>query len=117
MRNIIVTILVFCITAGFSLCLASIQPEDIVGVWLLDEGEDEIAKDVSGNEHHGEVVAENGKAEWATGKFGQALYLESGGHVMIPHDDSLNLVEFTISVWVKVPEVLTPYQFVVGKED
>jgi len=116
MKRTIVTVLVFGLAAGLSLSWAAIQPEDTVGIWLLDEGSGEVAKDVSGNERNGEVVAGNGKAKWTTGKFGKALDLEGGGHVMIPHDDSLNLAEFTISAWIKVPKVLDPYQFVVGKE-
>ena len=115
MRIGIVTVLVFGLVAGLSLSWAAIE-QDTVGVWLLNEGGGEVAKDVSGNEHNGEVVEGNGKAEWTTGKFGKALYFEGGGHVVIPHDDSLNLAEFTMSAWVKIPQVLAPYQFVMGKE-
>lgn len=117
MKNVIfVTFLIFGLAVAPSLSWAAIQPEDIVGVWLLDEGSDKVVTDVSGNGHDGEVVAGNGKAEWTAGNFTTGLDLASGGHVMIPHDDRQNLVEFTMSAWVKVAKVLDPYQFVMGKE-
>jgi hypothetical protein len=49
---------------------AQIDPETVVGMWLFDEGEGEIAKDSSGNGNN--VKLENGTG-WAEGKFGQAL--------------------------------------------
>jgi len=118
MNNVIfVTLLVFGLAVGIPLSWAAIQAEDILGVWLLDEGSGKVVKDVSGNGYDGEVVAGNGKAEWTTGQFSKGIDLASGGHVMIPHDDSQNLVEFTISVWIKVPKVLDPYQYIAGKEE
>ena len=115
-RMIVATTLVFCFAAAFSLTGAAIQPVDIVGVWLLNEGSGKVVVDMSGNGHDGEVVQGDGNAEWVAGKFNKGLDLQVGGHVVIPHHDSLNLEEFTISIWVKVPQVLDTYQFVVGKE-
>ena len=39
---------------------------EVIGVWLFDEGNGNIVKDVSGNGHHGEII---GEVAWADGKF------------------------------------------------
>jgi hypothetical protein len=49
---------------------AEINPKNIVGMWLFDEGEGETARDFSGNGN--DVKLENGTG-WAEGEFGQAL--------------------------------------------
>lgn len=49
---------------------ARINPENIVGIWLFDEGEGDIAEDSSGNGNHLRLM--NGTA-WGEGKFGKAL--------------------------------------------
>ncbi len=36
--------------------------------------------------------------------------------MLIPHDDSMNLVEFTMAAWVRVPKAVETYQMVMGKE-
>ena len=47
---------------------ARIQPKDIVAMWLFDEVEKEVTKDLSGNLHHAKVV---GNPELVEGKFGK----------------------------------------------
>ena len=85
---------------------------DVVGVWLFDEGNGKIVKDASGNEHHGEIV---GEVAWADGKFEGALEFD-GGHVLVPHADVMNLRQWTMTAWVKVPKIVDPYQVILGKE-
>ena len=85
---------------------------DVVGIWLFDEDKGKVVKDASGNGHDGEIV---GKVDWAAGKFGASLKFD-GGNVKIPHQDNMNLEQFTITAWVKVPAVVEPYQMIVGKE-
>ena len=85
---------------------------EVVGVWLFDEGGGKIVKDTSDNGYDGEIV---GKVKWSNGKFGSALEFD-GGHVKIPHQDGMDLLEFTITAWIKVPGVVDPYQMIVGKE-
>ena len=85
---------------------------DAIGVWLFDEGVGEIIKDVSGNGHHGEIVGEVARA---AGKFEGALEFD-GGHVLVPHADVMNLRQWTMTAWIKVPKIVDPYQVILGKE-
>lgn len=50
---------------------SKIDSETIVGIWLLDEGQGDIAKDASGSGHDGELIGLNPK--WVKGKFGMAF--------------------------------------------
>ena len=50
---------------------SKINPETIVGIWLLDEDRGDIAKDASGNGHDGEFIGLN--PQWVEGKFGRAF--------------------------------------------
>jgi len=78
---------------------ARIDPKSIVGIWLLDEGQGDTAKDTSGNGNDGRVVG----AKWTEGKFGKALEFDGSSHVEIPAskttDDYMN--GFTYLIWVK----------------
>jgi len=84
----------------------------IVGVWLFDEASGKIVNDASGNGLEGEIV---GAVKWSKGKFGTALAFD-GGNVTIPHQDSMDLTQFTITAWIKVPKIVDPYQMIAGKE-
>ena len=59
---------------------AKIDPQTIVGIWLLDEGKGEVAKDTSGNGNDGKVVG----AEWVKGKIGMALAFDASNQLEIP---------------------------------
>ena len=109
MRKITVLMLFMSIFCYFGIISAS---ADAIGVWLFDEGTGEIVKDVSGNGHHGEIV---GEVAWADGKFEGALEFD-GGHVLVPHEDVMNLRQWTMTAWIKVPKIVDPYQIIVGKE-
>jgi hypothetical protein len=78
---------------------AKIDPKTIIGMWLLDEGQGEVAKDTSGKGNNGIVVG----AEWVEGKFGKALAFDGSSHVEIPATANTdNYVEgFTYLLWVK----------------
>ena len=85
---------------------------DLVGLWLLDEGSGDVAADESGNGHDGII---EGDVEWlADGKFGSALDL-THGRVRVDHDDAMDLVEFSMAIWVKIPAATATYQMVMGK--
>ena len=56
-----------------------------------------------------------GAVKWGKGKFGAALAFD-GGNVTIPHHDSMNLIQFTITAWIKVPKIVNPYLMIAGKE-
>ena len=81
----------------------AIDPENVVGVWLFDEGEGEVLEDISGNGHDGIIV---GKPKWVDSNFGKALEFNGQGEVVeVPE---LGLVdpttEVTIVTWGHLPE-------------
>lgn len=105
MRSIVLkaTLISVCLASVMSMFTetgsAKIDPKSIVGIWLLDEGQGNKAKDSSGNGNDGKVVG----AKWTDGKFGKALEFDGSSHVEIPAskttDDYLN--GFTYLIWVK----------------
>ena len=87
-------------------------PAEAIGVWLFDEGNGNTVKDTSGNGHHGEII---GEVAWVDGKFESALEFD-GRHVLVPHEDVMNLRQWTMTAWIKVPKIVDPYQVILGKE-
>jgi len=61
-------------------CSAKVNPNSIVGVWLLDEGKGTEIKDLSSNKNNGKVVG----AKWVDGKRGKALEFDGTSHAEIP---------------------------------
>jgi len=57
---------------------AKINPENVVGAWLFEEGSGNIAKDSSGKGNNGEI---KGSPKWINGKFGRAM--EFNGKVVL----------------------------------
>ena len=109
------TILMLLVSIFFSFGVAGELQNTIaeaIGVWLFDEGNGNKVKDASGNGHDGEIV---GEVAWADGKFEKALKFD-GGHVLVPHEDVMNLRQWTMTAWIKVPKIVDPYQVIVGKE-
>ena len=109
MKKLTVSMLLMSILCYFGITSAS---ADAIGVWLFDEGDGNVVKDLSGNGHHGEII---GEVAWADGKFETALEFD-GGHVSVPHEDVMNLRQWTMTAWIKVPKVVDPYQIILGKE-
>jgi len=105
--------LVVLIAAGLltSSSYANIDPESIVAIWLLDEGEGTLAADSSGNGHDGFVTA----LGWDDGKFGSALENAGGTAVQVEHNDAFSLQTFTLTCWVKIIDT-GAYQAVFGKQ-
>lgn len=91
---------------------AEIEPETVVGLWLFDEDEGNIAGDSSGNGHDGQI----NNANWVDGKFGSALEFTGIETVTVPHAESLSLQDHTICFWAKVPEITGNWQAMVVKE-
>ena len=93
---------------------AKIDPGSVVGLWLIDENEDNIVPDVSGNGHDGAI---KGNPEWDDGKFGDALKFHGGSDVVdCGNDEKLNLGKFTVSFWAKFP-VTQGWNHIVSKGD
>jgi len=92
---------------------AEINMEDVVGLWLFDEGDGEVVNDLSGNENHGTF---NGTPEWAEGVFGEAVNCSTGGHVLIKDSDSLDLDEaWTLTLWVNINPPMERWQTILNK--
>ncbi len=80
---------------------ARIDPESVVGIWLLNESDDNIARDASGNGHDGEI---KGDPEWDEGVFGDCLKFDgSGDFVDCGTAETLNLGAFGVAFWTKFP--------------
>ncbi len=92
--SIIILIMFVILTYG-------IDSQNIVGIWLFDEGQGNAVKDSSGNRLDGKIV---GSPDWVDGKSGSALDFagKDGNYVSIPHKNILNLEEFSITAWVKL---------------
>lgn len=81
---------------------AEINPEDIAGVWLLNEGEGDTVEDTSENENHGTI---KGNLKWVEGKFGKALKFDGvDGSVEVPSSNIGTEEQLTVSVLVKPDE-------------
>jgi hypothetical protein len=89
--------LLFCLNAGAG--------QDIVGLWLFDEGEGDTVKDSSGNGNDGNI---NG-CEWVDGRNGKALLLNgTTDFVSIPCAGTLldftGKEEGTCGAWIRFDE-------------
>ena len=75
---------------------ADIDPENITGMWLFDEGKGNVATDLSEHGNDGEIHG----AKWVDGKFGKALEFDGASNwVEVPHSDTVGFkagVSFTI---------------------
>ena len=111
--RLFIVLAVFAIGVLVSPVYSMMDPGDIVGIWLLDEGDDDVAKDSSGNGHDGQVAE---GLNWVDGKFGKALEFPgtAPNFVTIPHDDSLSLDTWSVTAWIKA-ENTDYYAEVVGK--
>ena len=81
-----------------SITYAVIDPNTVVGIWLLDENSGDTIKDSSGNKNDGKNVG----GERVAGKFGSALEFDGGNHAEIPASETTdNYVDgFTYLLWV-----------------
>jgi len=105
MKRIVMKSAIMCICLiivglmSTNISYANINAKNIMGIWLLDEGQGDVAKDSSGNGNNGMIVG----AKWTDGKFGKGLEFDGVSHVEIPAskttDDIYN--GFTYLLWVK----------------
>jgi len=65
---------------------SAVDPNTAAGVWLLDEGTGDVAKDSSGNGNDGKIEV----ATWADGKFGKALLFAGKAGVTVQSTAKLN---------------------------
>lgn len=95
---------VFALFAIFMLSkqsYARVDPKSVVGLWLIDESEDNIIPDLSGNGNDGAI---KGSPKWIEGKFGDALQFNgTTDYVDCGNAESMNLGVFTVVLWANFP--------------
>ena len=80
---------------------AKIDPETVLGIWLLDENKGGVARDSSKNSRDGKIT---GSLKVVKAKFNKGFEFEGklNNYVSVPHDQPLNLADFTITYWSKM---------------
>ncbi|MCP4263197.1 MAG: LamG domain-containing protein [Planctomycetes bacterium] len=80
---------------------AEVNSENILGIWLLDEGNGDITEDSSGNGHDGTL---GGGPTWIDGVYGKALdFSGSSSYVDCGNAETLNVEVFSVSFWCNIP--------------
>ena len=80
---------------------AEIDPETVLGIWLLDEGSGNITEDASGNVNDGTL---GGGPTWIDGVYGKALdFSGSNSYVDCGNAEALNVEVFSVSFWCNIP--------------
>ena len=99
------TKLLFCIVLVLSLTIsythAEIDPDRIVGIWLLDEGKGDVAEDASENGREGAIT----QGKWEEGKFDGALEIKKGGTVTIPLGKGIIEDKVTFTLWLQFTDI------------
>jgi hypothetical protein len=113
MRNLVFSsIIIFLISITIS-SFANIKPENIVGVWLFDEGKGDTVTDSSENGHDGEISG----AKWVDGKFGKALEFEGAQFVTVPDAPELQIGEqLTMQAWFFAKDI-SDWRQIIAKSD
>jgi len=99
--------LIWMTVAIFSLCFASlctarVDPKTVVGLWLFDAEDNNVAVDLSGNGYDGIL---GGNPEFDEGKFGLALVYDGGDDfVEIPNLHEHIKDGFTVTFWINKPD-------------
>lgn len=98
-RTILVWISLAVVSLLFTgLSHARIDPKTLVGLWVFDEEDTEVAEDLSENKIDGQI---NGDSNWEDGKFGKALeYDGSTVCVEVPDLSSHVIDGFTVCFWL-----------------
>ena len=92
---------------------AEVNLDNAVGIWLLDEGVGQVAKDSSANGNDGELIK---KPKWVDGKLGKSLEFDGTNYINCGHDESFNLTdEISIIAWAKMKDP-TDRQDIIAKD-
>mgnify|MGYP001097735232 CR=1 FL=1 len=97
---ICISCIIFClIFAGQS--RAKVDPDTVLGIWLLDEGTGDTTEDATGNGNDGTLM---GGPEWVAGWSGSALdFSGSNSYVDCGNAEALNVEVFSVSFWCNIP--------------
>ena len=94
---------------------AAINPKDIVGIWLLDEGKGSTVTEITGKGKAYEGTVD-GKTKWGKGQFNNALEFDGSTQVKIEDNDALRLGKSqTVMVWIHPNERVNDWVRIVGK--
>ena len=86
---------------------------DTVGLWLLDDGKGEVAKDSSKRGHDAQIFDADG---WVDGKFEKALRFKGQTRMEIPdHKDFHFTDKFTIELWANLEDLPQGHVGIPGK--
>ncbi len=79
--------------------------EGLIAYYPFDEGTGQVIKDMSGNNHDGELV---GTARWVDGKYGKAIEFDgSTSYVEVPDADDFAIeTNITFAAWFKPSVVI-----------
>lgn len=93
---------IFCLAISFSFAVSSeakINPKNIIGMWLFDDDEGDVATDSSGNGNDGTLT---NNPDWADGKFGSALEFDGAtSYVSCGNGPTLDITDdITVMAWV-----------------
>jgi len=93
---------------------AGVRPQNMVALWVFDEGSGDTAGDSSGNGNDGELME---GTEWVNGVFGTALRFDGvDDYVEVAHSDSLDITEaITIVAWAKYEAIPDHEQLLLDK--
>jgi len=80
---------------------AKIDPDTVLGAWLLDEGKGDITEDATGNGNDGTLM---GGPNWVAGLSGNALEFDGvSAYVDCGNAEALNVNVFSVSFWCYIP--------------
>ena len=77
---------------------AEIDKGSIVGIWLFDEDDGDIANDLSGNGNDGTLVK---NPKWVEGMFGSALEFDGTNGVEIANPENFEFLTWTYTLWFR----------------
>lgn len=99
----VITMLCLLFTLGILVCVvnAKIDPEKIVAIWLLDEGNGDDVVDASENELNGTAT----NSEWVDGKVKGALSIKKGGTVTIPIGKGTIRDKMSFILWLQFTDI------------
>jgi hypothetical protein len=101
MKCLAIFVVISLMFAGLS--YSKIDEGSIIGMWLFDEGEGDVAEDASGNGNNGTLI---NSPKWVEGKFGGALEFSGAGDYV---DTELNTDDLsspiTISLWMNPTQI------------
>ena len=80
---------------------AKIDPDRIVGIWLLDEGKGDVAEEASENGRKGTIT----QGSWEDGKVDGALEIKKGGTVTIPLGKGIIEDKVTFTLWINFTDI------------